>query len=222
MNKTLRGILFSCLLLIIACTSEDDIIQNSINIYPEINLDYFNASDSMSVSLYFHSINSFGQSIKLIDEPDIFFNDSNMVFNPLEGSYQFNTLEIPDSNVISWYHDEDFYRVELDMNTFTPKLNNSSLNLDQKDSLTWTDKGLEQMEYISFYASDKDKIQYHFHDNLNSNKMLIDSSQFYKFHEDSVIYIRAFRVKQFSFQLDRYRGSEGSTRIHADTIFTTY
>ena len=111
MNKTHRGILLSCLLLLSACTSEDDIIQNSINIYPEINLDYFNANDSLSVSLYFHSINSFGQSIKLIDEPDIFFNDSNMVFNSLEGSYQFNTLEIPDSNVVSWYHEEAYYRV---------------------------------------------------------------------------------------------------------------
>jgi hypothetical protein len=222
MKTKLKVTLILCLLSYYSCIPEDDIIQNAINIYPEFNIDYYNSKDSLQASLIFHTINPFGQGIRLIDETDIFFNDSIMNFDPFEEAYIFRQKGIPDSSIISWYHDEEYFRVSMDMNTFNPRLNRENLFMDQTDSLVWDDNPLTSMEYISFYASDQSNIQYHFHDEIFTNAMLIDSSQFLKFDKDSVIYLTPIRVKQFSFSLNKYRGNEGATRIYADTLFTSY
>lgn len=222
MNAKIKGILFLCLLFAYSCAPEDDILQNTINIYPDINVKYYNGNDSLRATVNFHSINSFGQSIKLLDESNIFFNDHTLLFDTTDGSYYYTQTGRPDSNIISWFHQENFYRVALDMNTFYPALNNNPLKLDQTDSLHWSDENLELYEYVSFYAGDSVTIQYHFQDEFASNAMLIDSTQFRKFNKDSVIFIVPSRVKQFDFNLKGYRGSTGATRIFADTIYTQY
>ena len=75
MNAKIKGILFFVSYSLIP-VPEDDILQNAINIYPDINVKYYNGNDSLRATVNFHSINSFGQSIKLLDESNIFFNRS--------------------------------------------------------------------------------------------------------------------------------------------------
>lgn len=222
MKTKIKGIFLFCLLFTLACAPEDDILQNSINVYPEINIRYYNTNDSLVASVNFHSINSFGQSIKLIDESSIFYNNNSLKFDTIDGSYTYSQIGRPDSNIVSWFHDGDFYSIEMDMNTFDPTLNNNPLKLDQSDSIFWMDKSLELSEYTSFYAGDNEKTQYHFNNEYDSNAMLIDSAEIKKLYKDSLIFIAPVRVKQFEFDLKSYRGSTGATRIYGDTIFTKY
>ena len=218
-------LLHSCitlLLFLFSCAPEDDIIDNAINVYPDVNIKYYNHNDSTSAEVVFHSINAFGQPLRLIDDQKIWYNDSIMDFDLSTGKYLRAEYGREDFHSIKWIHDEDSVEVFLNMNSFHPSLSSDSLSKFRQDSVLWDDLVLQEDEYISIYMGDSSHVvQYLFHNTIGTKHMLLDSSQVNKFNISDSIYLAPNRTKQFGFDLSGYRGSQGATIIYADTIFTS-
>ena len=222
MNQTLLYCFLSLLLFSISCAPEDDILDNAINVYPDVNIKYYNQNDSLSAQVIFHSINAFGQPLRLIDDQKIWYNDSIMEFDISTGKYLKAQYGLEEFNTIKWIHDNDSVEVFLDMNTFYPALSTDSLSYLKIDSLKWEDTVLEENEYVSIYMGDSTfLVQYLFHNTTGTNFMKLDSSQVNKFSPGDSIYLAPNRTKQFGFDLPGYRGSQGATIIYADTIYTS-
>lgn len=209
------------LFLLTSCAPEDDIIDNAINIYPDIKIKYYTQNDSLSAEVIFHSISPFGQPLRLIEDQQIWYNDSIMDFDLVTGKYLYAQKGMETFSQVKWIHDAKSIELFLDMNIFQPYLTTDSLSYQKIDSLRWDEMPLQENEYISIYMGDGlDLSQYLFHNTMGSQFMELDSSQINKFSDSTSLYLAPNRTKQFSFDLPSYRGNQGSSIFYADSIFT--